>query len=149
MKTFSSYKKKLFWLLYRSKLNEANKIKPIKFNYITNGHYHKVIKPLRRNPVTSTNETLIKINIKPSNFLDDIRDPLSNTNSKWFSNLSNSYIPTQVTNLIQLGDRFSLPTNHNKKFAVHEIIKDVESNSKSFYIENQIRLRNTIHPSVP
>jgi len=65
-------------------------------------------------------------------------------NNKWFINLSNSYIPTQVTNLVQLGDRFSLPLNHNKKLAVHEIIKDVESNIKSFHIENQIRIRNII-----
>jgi len=30
MKSFSSHKKKFLWLLHRSKLNEVNKIKPIK-----------------------------------------------------------------------------------------------------------------------
>jgi len=48
--------------------------------------------------------------------------------------------------LVPLEDRFSLPINHNKKLAVHEIIKDVEKNIKSFHIENQIRIRNTIIP---
>jgi len=80
MKSFSSHKKKFLWLLHRLKLNEANKIKPIKLNYFINGHYqqyNKVIKLLPKNPVTPTNEILIKINIEPSNFLHDIQDPLN------------------------------------------------------------------------
>jgi len=47
-----------------------------------------------------------------------------------------------------LGERFSLPTNLNKKLAVHETIKDLESNIKSANIENQIRIRNTIIPQL-
>jgi len=44
MKLFSSHKKKFFWLLHRSKLNETNKIKLIKFNYITNlKHFLKTL----------------------------------------------------------------------------------------------------------
>jgi len=77
MKSFSSHKKKFLWLLHRLKLNEANKIKPIKLNYFINGHYHKVIKLLHKNLVTSTNEAFTKINIEPSNFLHDIQDPLN------------------------------------------------------------------------
>jgi len=103
IKLFPSHKKKFFWLLHRSELNKANKIKTINFNYIMNSNNHKVLKPLQKSShIQSTNETLIKINIEPSNFLDDMQDSLSKTNNKWFINLSNSYIPTQVTNLVQL-----------------------------------------------
>jgi len=46
--------------------------------------------------------------------------------------------------LLQFEGKFSLPTHYNKKRAIHEIIKDVESNIKNSHIENQIRIRNTI-----
>jgi len=68
------------------------------------------------------------------------RDPLNYTNTSWFRNLSNTHIPIQVSNLLQFGDKFSLPTQNNKKRAIHEIIKDVESNIKNSHIENQIRI---------
>jgi len=47
---------------------------------------------------------------------------------------------------LQFGDKFNLPVHSNKKQAIHEIIKNVESNIKSFHIENQVRIRNTIIP---
>jgi len=42
---------------------------------------------------------------EPSDFAKDSQDPLNNTNERWFINLSNSYIPTQVSNLLQFGDK--------------------------------------------
>jgi len=47
---------------------------------------------------------------------------------------------------LQLGNKFSLPVTLNKKAAIHEIIKDIKSNIKSFHLENQIKIRNTIIP---
>jgi len=102
----------LIFVFVYFKVGPNLKYSAIKLNYFINGHYHKVIKLLHKNPVTSTNETLIKIYIEPSNFLHDIQDPLNTTNNKWFINLSNSYICTQITNFVQLGDRFSLPINY-------------------------------------
>jgi len=148
LKSSAALEKKFLWLLHKSKVNKIKKIKPINFNYISNGINHKVIKPLFRNPIISKNEIITKINIEPMKFYGDIKEPLNHTNNKWFKNLSNSHIPAQVTNLVQLGERFSLPTNQNKKLAVHETIKDLESNIKSSNIENQIRIRNTIIPQL-
>jgi len=41
-----------------------------------------------------------------------------------------------------------LPTNHNKKLAVHKTIKDIESNIKSSLIENQTKIRNIVIPQL-
>jgi len=32
-----------------------------------------------------------------------------------------------VSSLLQLGNNFSLPSHFNKKTAIHEVIKDIES----------------------
>jgi len=76
--------------------------------------------------------------------LDDPQDPLNITNNNWFINLSNAHIPTEVSNLLQLGNKFSLPATLNKKIAILETIKDVGSYIKSFHLENRVRIRNTI-----
>jgi len=51
----------------------------------------------------------ITVNIDPNNFINNKINPLNHTNNKWFINLTNATIPTQVPNLIQLGGIFSLP----------------------------------------
>jgi len=94
----------------------------------------------------TNHETLVDIKIEPLNFLQVLGDPLNNINKRWFVNLSNSHIPSQVSNLLQFGEKFSLPAHYHKKQAIHEIIKDVESNIKSSHIVNQTRIRNIIIP---
>jgi len=44
-----------------------------------------------------------------------------------FINLSDTDIPTTVSNLLQLGGNFCLPLGINKKNTVHEYIKDIET----------------------
>jgi len=107
---------------------------------------YKFIKPQLFNPFISANEKIIKTNIEPSNFSQYPNDPLEKTNERWFVNLSDYHIPKKVSNLLQLGDRFSLSSFSNTKRAIHEIVKDIESNIKAFYIDNQIKIRNTIIP---
>jgi len=107
---------------------------------------NKVIKAYPKDPITSNNETIFKTNIDPLQFFDATADPLNTINDKWFINLSNSPIPSEVTKLLQLGNKFSLPIVSNKKIAIHETIKDIGSNIKSFHLENQTRIRNTIIP---
>jgi len=93
-----------------------------------------------------TNEKIIKTHIKPSNFSQYPNDPLKKTNHRWFINLFDSYIPTQVSNLLQLGDRFNLSSSLNTKVAIHEVVKDIESNIKDFHSDIQTRIRNTVIP---
>jgi len=145
-KLYSAYKKKISWLLLKNNINKTKKIKPIHYYAIINDGNHKITKASDRNPTLTNKETLVNIKIEPSNFLEILGDPLNNTNKRWFVNLSNFHIPLQVSNLLQFGEKFSLPAHYNKKQVIHEIIKDVESNIKSLHIENQTKIRNIIIP---
>jgi len=51
-------------------------------------------------------------------------------NNKWFVNMSN--IPPLIFNLLQLSNNFGLSPSIDKKFAVHEFIKDLENNNHGF-----------------
>jgi len=57
-------------------------------------------------------------------------------------NLSNITIPQKVSTLLQFGDKFCLPMLSNKKHAIHEFIKDIESNMTAHKIKNQFLIRN-------
>jgi len=127
-------------------MNIVKKIKPINYYVVTNNDNHKITKAFHNYPTLTNNEALSNIKIEPLDFLQNLGDPLNNTNKKWFINLSNSYIPSEVSNLLQFGDKFSIPAYYNKKQTIHEIIKDLESNIKSCHIENQRRIRNIIIP---
>jgi len=146
IKLFFSYKKKFIWLQHLFKVNKTKKIKPIEFTCLVNEVKNKVIKSFPKNPIILNNEILVQTKIDPVQYIDVPSDPLITTNNKWFINLSNSFIPTEVSRLLQLGNNFSLPAIFNKKIAIHETIKDIESNIKSFHLENQVRIRNTIIP---
>jgi len=61
-----------------------------------------------------SNSDDIKISIDPHEFKDKPIFSLDHTNEKWFLNLSNSVIPKEVSTLLQLGDRFSLPMYHDR-----------------------------------
>jgi len=132
------------WLHHLSKLNKAKKIKPIEFSCLVNEVNSKVIKSYSNDPITTNNEILNQTKIDPLQFLDASVDLLNTTNYKWFVNLSNSSIPSEITKLLQLSNKFSLPVTFNKKIAIYETIKDIESNIKSFHLKNQTRIRNTI-----
>jgi len=51
---------------------------------------------------------------------------LLHTNEKWFLNLSSKTVPLEVSNLLQLGEGFSLPIYKDKGIAAIEFIKDIE-----------------------
>jgi len=145
-KLYSAYNKKISWLIFKDNINKTKKIKPIHYHAIINDENHKIIKASDRNSILTDKETFVDIKIEPSNFLQVLWDPLNNTNKRWFANLSNTHIPSQVSNLLQLGEKFSLPAQYNKKQGIHEVIKDVENNIKSLHIENQTKIRNIITP---
>jgi len=91
-------------------------------------------------PNISKESHFIKIKLETNsttkfeNYLDD----------KWFVNLSNVTIPKEVQQLLQLGDRFSLPTmNSNLHNTIIEIIKQTENNIINLknICENEVRNR--------
>jgi len=145
-KLHSPYKKKFQWLAHKNNMNKIKKIKPITYNVITNKGNYKIINTFHINPVLTNNKTLTNIKIEPSQFFQDLSVPLNNTNTRWFRNLSDIHIPEEVFKLLQFGDKFSLSVLYNKKLAIHEVIKDVESNIKKSCLENQTRIRNMIIP---
>lgn len=74
--------------------------------------------------------------------------PTSSINNKWFVNLSNTNIPLEVSKLLQLGGKFSLPDSTNKKLTIHKCIKDLENNIRRFNVLNPIAMRNSIIPEL-
>jgi len=96
-------------------MNIVKKIKPINYYVVTNNDNHKITKAFHNYPTLTNNEALSNIKIEPLDFLQNLGDPLNNTNKKWFINLSNSYIPSEVSNLLQFGDKFSILAYYNKK----------------------------------
>jgi len=138
-----SHEKKFCWLKDSWERKHISKIKPIKFTYVLNKHEHfKVIKFMQEAPVTSSGESLLNINITPTEFSLSSQASLNNNNHKWFINLTNTEIPPQVSCLLQHGEKFSLPINLNKKNIIHEFIKDMEGNTNRINIHNQIKIRN-------
>jgi len=88
----------------------------------------------------------INVFIDPHKFCNKPKNVLDSTNKKWFINLSNHRIPTEVSSLLQLGGKFCLPIHQNKKYSIHEFIKDIECNSHFHDINKQILIRNLAIP---
>jgi len=97
------------------------------------------------NKPTSSND--INISIDPYKFHES-NDWLHHTNNKWFVYLSQSVIPQEVSTLLQFGDRFCLPTYINEKHAIHEFIKDIESNNVLHNSNKGILIRNIAIPQL-
>jgi len=72
---------------------------------------------------------------------------LNHTNKKWLINLTNTPIPKQVSNLLQLGGNFGLPIDKfSKKEIIHEFIKDVETHNRFILETEKSKIRSTIIP---
>jgi len=96
--------------------------------------------------ITQSNSDDINIVIDPEKFTKKFNSPLEHTNKKWFLNLTNKMIPPKVTSLLQFGKRFCMPIHLNKKLAIHEFIKDVESNMLVRNSNKQTMIRNITIP---
>jgi len=142
-KLFAIHNKKFNWLRQIHHHNYVKNIKPIKFFHsINKDEQYKVIKDNGTYPSISSEQLLQNITILPSEFSQQIKKPFNEINEKWFINLTNTAIPPNVANLLQLGDKFSLPISTTKKTAVHEFIKDIEGNTNRINIHKQIKIRN-------
>jgi len=94
-----------------------------------------------------TVDSHINISVIPENFdINKSNASLEQVNKKWFINLSDKVIPKEVSLLLQFGDRFCLPNSINKKTAIHEFIKDIESNVKYHNYDKLTAIRNIAIP---
>jgi len=143
---FLSHYNKFIGLLIKTKKKFINNIS-INYSYHSSKNKFSINK---FNPPTNISRHTedIDISIDPHKFGNKSYDPLDKTNSKWFINFSDSEIPHEVSTLLQFGDRFCLPTYLDKKFAIHEFIKDVESNSFFHSFNKQTLIRNITIPQL-
>ena len=137
--------KKLSWLMNKKEQAKLRKIKPIFFN----------MKMERVSNDTSVRcddgNTVSNLNIEldPKNFIKTNLSPIGQLQDKWFINLSNIAIPPEVCCLLQLNEGFYLPnSSNNKKTAVYEFIKDIESNITKVSNTMKSKIRGTVVPQL-
>jgi len=122
-KLHNFHKTKFNKLLDYSTRTSIKKIKPIRY-YCTketdfkDNNYKFTLYGLNRD-----NNGSIKTLIHPTEFAARPNFQINNINNRWFINLTKHNIPEPIA-LLQLGQKFNLPMNLNKKVAVHEFIKD-------------------------
>jgi len=123
-KLYLNHRKKYINLHTMNRKLALNNITSIKYTYqcTNNKFYVDKFSDTTRSIGDPEN---IRISIDPHEFKDKPVFALDHTNKKWFLNLSNSVIPSEVSTLLQLGDRFSLPIHQdkNKKTADMSVIK--------------------------
>jgi len=153
--SFNNFKHRLFVSHYNKFMGLLTKMEnesiknSTSINYTYQGAKKKYCIDKFSSPISILpNPNDIKISINPHEFNNKSNVSLDHTNNKWFLNLSNSVIPKEVSTLLQFGERFSLPTHLNKKRAIHEFIKDIESNMALHKSNKQILIRNIAIPQL-
>jgi len=140
-----SHHKKFMGLLTKTNKESIGKITKINYTFLSNNKKYcwNKFNPPENTPVEPND---IDVSIEPHRFDRESVDVLESENDKWFLNLSGSTIPHEVSTLLQLGERFCLPTHLNKRLAVHEFIKDIESNLVFHNSKKQVLIRNIAIP---
>jgi len=140
-----SHNKKFLGLITKNNKEFMEKITKINYSFLST---HKKYLWKKSYPADDIHENPNEINITidPHNFGNKSINALEHTNKKWFLNLTDTTIPQEVSSLLQLGERFCLPSHLNKKSAIHEFIKDIESNSALHKSKNQTLIRNIVIP---
>jgi len=138
------------WLKRKNSKKLVKTIKPINYTYVFKNCNHigkNNTKYILSNNINKSDTSVTTINIIPNKFTDHIIDPLNQTNKKWFMNLTNVTIPTEVSNLLQLGGNFSLPVDKStKKNIIHEFIKDIKNHNRYITEIEKSKIRNTTIP---
>jgi len=142
---YLSHRKKFKGLCNRQHKQMISNIHSIKYTYQSSSD---VFFWNNKNELKSvpSHQDNINVFIDPQKFCNKPKNVLDSTNKKWFINLSNHRIPTEVSSLLQLGGKFCLPTHPNKKFSIHEFIKDIECNAHFQDTNKQILIRNIAIP---
>lgn len=89
----------------------------------------------------TSNHINIEIKLEHFNSIDPSDITLNN---KWFVNLTSNPIPREVSELVQLGDRFVLPCRQHKKMMGLKTLKDSENNISRFSNTEKHNLRTHI-----
>jgi len=115
--------KKIEWLMLKKNDKVKKEIKPIKYFYSDNSQNELKISFNNNN----NGKTINEINISPDNFR--LSSPLNTIHDKWFVNLSKKPIPEDVRMLLQLGEKFGLPsTKKNQEKIIVDFMKCIEKN---------------------
>jgi len=112
------YRDKLIWLKRKKNESLFKNIKPIRYSCLIEGEDRNEMNSIKftlSDNVVNPGTPKIEINIEPEKFANLNMDLLNHTNNKWFINLSNTLIPKQVSNLLQLGGNFGLPIDKFSK----------------------------------
>jgi len=113
--------KKIDWLILKRNDTIKKEIKPIKYYYTENNRNELKISLNRDSSCSRV------VNIAPDEF--ELDKPVNVVHDNWFVNLSNKTIPDKVKLLLQLGEKFSVPTvEKDKEKTTVEFIKCIEKN---------------------
>jgi len=125
----------------RESLSDIKNIKFQVFSDITN---NGIVYNHNDGQINNNNlQKITDITISPKKF-EVVSNRGLQTNNKWFVNLSSRIIPTEVSNLLQLGEGFSFPIYNSKKKAVIEFIKDIEGKELRHNNKQRLKIRNTV-----
>jgi len=138
------YDKKILWMRKKKDLVRVDNIKNI--NYQAFYDKNKNTTAFISDELEVNNDDMVKynINISPKKFKNELSRQAIRINDKWFINLSNHNIPSDVTKLLQLGEGFSFPFFKNKKESVIEYIKDFEGMGFRGNNSQKLKIRNTV-----
>jgi len=134
--------KKLNWLIKKKEEKIISEIKNIKYSVRYDTNKNKLL--FKTDELEVNSGEFVDINLTPKEFEKGSIEPFTQTNKKWFINLSNDNIPLEVSNLLQLGEGFSIPSFKNKKQSVIEFIKDFESIGFRGNNNQKLNIRNTV-----
>lgn len=137
------HKNKFEWLIKIKNRLYTEKIKPIEFvSEINNKGVVTAIK--QKDKVYDGSK--FNILVVPQNFPINDDNPLDRTKDGWFINLTNTIIPQEVSGLLQLGKRFSLPDMFDRKSSIMAFIKDIETYTNLHTFEIQHKIRDLLIP---
>jgi len=140
-----SNNKKFIWLSKRKDRENLSNIKNINYQVYKDKNNGEMVYKLEDKQINNKNlQKITDIAVSPKMFEDVGSRCLTQTNGKWFINLSSKAIPVEVSNLLQLGEGFSFPIYNNKKEAVIEFIKDIEGKELRQNNNQRLKIRNTV-----
>ncbi|KYN17296.1 hypothetical protein ALC57_10422 [Trachymyrmex cornetzi] len=120
-RSFYLHKKKFLNLLRERQIKSVKNIPPISYYCYNQFNSFKY----ETNQKHTDNINLIThVNLNPADFKHNNIDPIHILNDKWFLNLSEIDIPTEVSCLLQLGTNFGLPVD--KKDYINKIEKTLQ-----------------------
>jgi len=135
------------WLRKKKNLEIERNIKNINYlaEFDNNRNRNRTVYKFGEVEVNSGDKNeFININITSDRFMNNMSKSLNQINGKWFINLSSCNIPAKVSNLLQLGEGFSIPFFKNKKESVIKFIKDFEGIDFRNNNNQKFKIRNTV-----